>query len=96
MGTGAKPRVLVIDDEPAVRKALSLVLQSAGYEVAGASSGESGIEMAVRTPPSVVLADMQLGGMDGLAVTRVAPPEFHCHSLWLVADSRQSADSKNL
>ena len=75
MVPGAKPRVLIIDDEPAVRKTLSLVLQNAGYEVAVAPSGESGIDMAVRTPPSVVLADMQLGGMDGLAVTRALTQE---------------------
>lgn len=68
-------RVLVIDDEPAVRKTLSIVLQSAGYEVTVASDGEAGVEMAMRSPPSLVLTDVQLGGMDGLAVTRALAQE---------------------
>ena len=54
---------------------MSMVLQNAGYEVAVAESGEKGIELAVRNPPSVVFTDMQLGGMDGLAVTRALMQE---------------------
>lgn len=65
-----KLQVLVIDDDPAVRKLLALALQRVGYEVVVADSGESGIELAARLPPRVVLVDMQLGGMDGLQVTR--------------------------
>lgn len=71
----AKPRVLIIDDEPSVRRSLSVMLQGAGYEVAAADSGESGIDLAVRMPPSVVVTDVQLGGMDGLAVTRALVQE---------------------
>ena len=65
-----KLQVLVIDDDSAVRKLLALALQRVGYEVVVADSGESGIELATRLPPRVVLVDMQLGGMDGLQVTR--------------------------
>jgi NtrC-family two-component system response regulator AlgB len=65
-----KPRVLVIDDEAGIRKTLSLFLQAAGYEVMMAESGELGIELAMRMPPSLIFVDVQLGGMDGLAVTR--------------------------
>lgn len=71
----SKPRVLIIDDEPTIRKILAMVLQSAGYEVSVADSGERGIELAVRNPPSVVFVDVQLGGMDGLAVTRALVQE---------------------
>ena len=53
----AKPRVLVIDDEPSVRKTLTLVLQSAGYEVAVASDGEAGVELARRSPLGLVITD---------------------------------------
>ncbi len=66
----AKLLVLVIDDDPAVRKLLAQALQRVGYEVLVADSGESGIELATRLPPRLVLVDMQLGGMDGLQVTR--------------------------
>jgi len=77
----AKLRVLVVDDEPAVRKSLSQYLQSLGYEVMVAPSGESGIEQAVRTPPSVALVDVQLGEMDGLAVTRTLTQEVPSTSI---------------
>jgi len=66
----AKLRVLVIDDEPAVRKTLALILHSAGHEVTQADSGESGIALALRTLPRLIFVDVQLGGLDGLAVTR--------------------------
>jgi NtrC-family two-component system response regulator AlgB len=72
---GTKLRALIIDDEPSVRKMLSLLLQNAGFDVAAADSGERGIELAMRMPPSVVLADVQLGGMDGLEVTRALVQE---------------------
>ncbi len=65
-----KQTVLVIDDDPLVRKLLPLYLQSTGHEVIVADSGESGIELAQRAPPRVVLCDLQLGGIDGLEVTR--------------------------
>lgn len=75
MTMSTKARILVIDDEPAIRKTLSLLLQHAGHEVMVAESGESGIELATRKPPSLIFVDVQLGGMDGLAVTRTLAQE---------------------
>src|SRR5437868_1701861 len=66
----AQPSILVIDDEDAIRKTLRLCLASAGYAVSVAVSGEAGLTQARRTPPDLVLVDLRLGGMDGLAVTR--------------------------
>ncbi len=67
----AKVRVLVIDDDVSIRKMLRVCLEAAGYEVTLASTGEAGVSAARKQPPDVVLVDLRLGGMDGLAVTRL-------------------------
>ena len=71
----AKVRVLVIDDEESIRKTLRICLEGAGYEVTLAASGEAGVAAARKHPPDVALVDLRLGGMDGLAVTKVLEQE---------------------
>src|SRR5262249_21172997 len=66
----AKPHVLVIDDEDAIRRTLRLCLESAGYVVSLAARGEAGLAGAREEPPDLALVDLRLGGMDGIAVTR--------------------------
>ncbi|WP_250008684.1 response regulator transcription factor [Actinoplanes sp. M2I2] len=68
----AEIRVLIVDDHPAVRRGLRTFLELAGdLEVAGeAADGPTAIELVERTAPDVVLLDMVLPGMDGVAVLR--------------------------
>jgi len=61
-------RVLVVDDEPQIRRALSLHLGARGYEVLEADSGERAIQAAANDHPDVVLLDLGLPGMDGVLV----------------------------
>ena len=61
-------RVLVVDDEPQIRRALSLNLGARGYEVFEAESGERAMAIAADEHPDVVLLDLGLGGMDGTMV----------------------------
>jgi len=61
------PTVLVVDDEPGVRSALSGVLRDEGYQVDTVDSGESCLERLSRQPYDVVVLDVWLPGMDGLA-----------------------------
>src|SRR3954467_7584282 len=61
------PTVLVVDDEPGVRSALSGVLRDEGYQVDAVDSGESCLERLSRQPYDVVVLDVWLPGMDGLA-----------------------------
>jgi two-component system KDP operon response regulator KdpE len=63
-------RVLVVDDEPQLRRALDVNLAARGYDVETAQTGEAAIELAARTAPDLVLLDVGLPGMDGLAVIR--------------------------
>src|SRR5215213_819670 len=61
------PSVLVVDDEPGVRSALSGVLRDEGYQVEAVDSGEACLERLARQPYDVVVLDVWLPGMDGLA-----------------------------
>jgi len=61
------PSVLIVDDEPGVRSALSGVLRDEGYQVDSVESGEACLELIGRQPFDVVVLDVWLPGMDGLA-----------------------------
>jgi two-component system nitrogen regulation response regulator NtrX len=60
-----KPRILVIDDEPAIRDSLRMIIEYEGYEFIGASAGPEGIVLAERESPDVILLDIKMPGMDG-------------------------------
>jgi len=57
--------VLVVDDEPALVRALSINLQARGYDVLSANTGASALTAAARHPPDVVILDLGLPDMDG-------------------------------
>jgi two-component system KDP operon response regulator KdpE len=63
-------RILVVDDEPQLRRALDVNLAARGYDVDAAASGEEALRLAAAAPPDVVLLDLGLPGIDGLAVVR--------------------------
>jgi two-component system, NtrC family, nitrogen regulation response regulator NtrX len=63
-----KPRILVIDDESAIRDSLKMILEYEGYDVLLAATGEEGIAQAEREAPDLVFLDVKMPGMDGLEV----------------------------
>ncbi|MEO8482317.1 MAG: sigma-54 dependent transcriptional regulator [Acidobacteriota bacterium] len=63
-----KARILVIDDEPAIRDALRMILEYAGHEMIGAGSGQEGVALVERESPDLVFLDIKMPGMDGLDV----------------------------
>jgi two-component system nitrogen regulation response regulator NtrX len=62
-----KPTILIVDDEPGVRTALGGVLSDEGYEVEAVASGEACLERLTRGPVDLIILDVWLPGMDGLA-----------------------------
>lgn len=63
-------RLLLIDDEPAIRRMMSLDLGSDGYKVFTAGDGESGLELFAAKRPHIVLTDLKMPGLDGIEVLR--------------------------
>ncbi|MEZ0166571.1 response regulator [Kineococcus sp. LSe6-4] len=61
-------RVLVVDDEPGLRRALSINLGARGWDVTVAADGAAALEAAASTHPDVVLLDLGLPDLDGLEV----------------------------
>jgi two-component system KDP operon response regulator KdpE len=62
------PRILVIDDEEQIRRALRSILQARHYTVDLAATGAAGLEAAVDTTPDLIVLDLSLPDMSGLVV----------------------------
>lgn len=63
-------RVLVVDDESQIRRALGINLRARGYDVDLASDGERALDLAARRHPDVVVLDLGLPGTDGVEVIK--------------------------
>jgi two-component system nitrogen regulation response regulator NtrX len=61
-------RILVIDDEPAIRDAVRMILEYEGHDVIEAASGQEGLGLIERESPDLVFVDIKMPGMDGLEV----------------------------
>lgn len=68
MSLGRRERILVIEDEHAVRENLLRFLELEGYQASAAVDGPSGIAAALRSPPDLVLCDLNMPGCDGFGV----------------------------
>jgi EAL domain-containing protein (putative c-di-GMP-specific phosphodiesterase class I) len=66
-----RPRVLVADDEDALRRAIGRILQNAGFEVEAVEDGLQATERLSKGPFDAVLTDVRMPGMSGIGVLRV-------------------------
>ena len=62
--------ILVVDDEPEIRRAVLGGLRAQGYEVRAAADGEEALRLASAATPDLVILDLMMPGMDGLEVCR--------------------------
>jgi two-component system KDP operon response regulator KdpE len=65
-----KGRVLIVDDEPQILRALAINLKALGYEIDAAQSGEEALQRAAARRPDAVILDLGLPGIDGVDVIR--------------------------
>ncbi len=59
-------KVLLVDDEPGIRKVLKITLESAGYDVSLASDGETGLTAFHQKRPEIVITDIKMPGISGI------------------------------
>jgi len=64
------PTILVVDDEPQIRRVMRTTLSSNGYAVVEAKSGEEALDMVRKERPELVLLDVNMPGMGGLQACR--------------------------
>ena len=66
--TQPRPRILVIEDDPYAREALTLLLDFYGYDVVSASNGADGLALVTEATPDLVVTDWRMPGLSGLAL----------------------------
>jgi two-component system, OmpR family, KDP operon response regulator KdpE len=68
--TGWRPRVLVVDDEPQIVRALKVVLREAGFDASAAETAAEALDAAAVRPPEAAIVDLVLPDGDGIELTR--------------------------
>ena len=68
--TGSNSRILVVDDEPEIRRFLRASLRAKQYEVLEASNGTQALELMTQHQPDLMILDLGLPDIDGVEVTR--------------------------
>jgi len=63
-------KILIIDDEESIRKALKMILEYAGYEYFSAADGAEGLKMIEEIEPDLILLDIKMPSMDGMDVLK--------------------------
>ena len=63
--------ILIVDDEPAVRAALTMVLERAGYAVVAAESGDQALRLLKSKPIEVVISDQHMPGLSGVDLLKL-------------------------
>lgn len=70
MSASLSPVVLIIDDEPQIRRLLRVTLEANGYQVFDAANGRDGIAQAAQRRPEIILLDLGLPDLDGITVLK--------------------------
>src|SRR5689334_22437113 len=70
--TTAKPRILIVDDEPSMRDMLRIVLRRDGFDVVVAANGREAIDTLQRERVDLLLSDIRMPDVSGVEVLRAA------------------------
>jgi CheY-like chemotaxis protein len=87
-------KVLVVDDDPVIIKLLQVNFEMEGYDVITAANGEEGLVRAGEGRPDIIVSDVMMPKMDGLAFASAlkADPELAAIPIILLSAKAQSAD----
>ena len=78
-------RILIVEDNPANMTLAVFLLNSAGHEVLDATDAEAGLKLAREEKPDLILMDIQLPGMDGLAATALLKKDDATRAIPVIA-----------
>jgi DNA-binding response OmpR family regulator len=82
--------VLVVEDEPSVAEVVSLYLRRAGYAVRVVADGHAALREIDQQPPTLIVLDLMLPGLDGLAITRHVRERGDTPIIMLTARSQET------
>lgn len=68
--------ILVVDDEKDVREIVAEMIADLGYTVRGVGSGEAALNFMAKTPVDLIISDVKMRGMDGLALVKRVRTKF--------------------
>ncbi|GAB4140836.1 MAG: SpoIIE family protein phosphatase [Cyanobacteria bacterium J069] len=85
------PQILIIDDDPIIQVVLKKALQSQGYEVAIADDGKTGLALAEKLRPALIVSDWVMPGLDGLEVCRRVKANPDLSTTFFILLTAQSA-----
>jgi len=80
-------RILVVEDDPVIQSLVVEFLGDEGFDVLAASDGRSGVELAQMERPDLVLMDLMLPVLDGMAATRELKSDARTRSIPIIAVS---------
>ena len=69
--TAPKPKVLIIDDSPTIRRIVQSTFEHEGFEVPFASDGSEGVRLAFMNPPNIIILDIMMEGLHGIQVCKM-------------------------
>lgn len=85
-------KILLVEDELAIRKFTKINIEKAGYEVLEAGSGEEGVEIAFKEKPDVAILDVMLPGIDGFEVCEILRNEMPGIGIIMLTAKSQDVD----
>ena len=90
-------KILVIDDDEALRRMVGVVLRKSGYQTLEAGNAEAGLDLVRAEIPDLVLSDVNMGGLDGYGLLRTlrGEPEMSAIPFILMTGEASKADLRH-
>lgn len=95
-GEEKRARILVVEDDPSVRRFLRQALENAGYEVIVGTNGQEGISRYRESPTDLIITDIVMPGKDGLALIMAIQNEFPDSKLIAISGGNARATDEML
>jgi PleD family two-component response regulator len=92
-----RPQVLIVEDDRTITAVVKYFLELEGFDVVIATDGLVGLETAKRNPPQAIVTDVNMPGMDGMAMVKALRADARTHDIpILMLTSEESVDSETL